>query len=91
MKVRPLGERVMIELVKEENKSGIVLPTDHIRHSEGIIVAVPKYWEEAYSSKGSLPVGTKVLISKYAGDDIEVDGKPFKMVEAQDLLAVLEE
>ncbi len=74
MKVRPLGNRVLVkqESQEEVTKSGIVLPdtADKEKKAVGTIVALGNGSE--ISALG-LKVGDKVVFGKYAGDEVEMD------------------
>lgn len=95
MKVKPLGDRVLVKpsQEKEKTKGGIVLPdTAKEKPQEGEIVAVG---EGRKSDDGkviplSLKVGDKVLYGKYSGTEITVDEEEYLIVREEDILAVIE-
>ena len=91
MSIRPVGDRVLISPIAEEEttKSGIVLPDtiDKEKKAEGTISAVGN-GEKV--SKLSLVVGQKVLFGKYSGEEITVDNKEYKILNHDDILAVIE-
>jgi len=90
MNIRPLGDRVLVVAVKEEEitKSGIILPdTAKEKKAEGEVIAVGA-GEKAV--KLGLKSGDKVICGKYAGDEIKVDDKEYKIIAAEDILAVIE-
>ncbi len=74
MKVKPLGNRILVKQMAEEEvtASGIVLPaaTDKEKKTQGTIIAVGNGEDIA---KLGLKVGDVVVFGKYAGDEIEVD------------------
>jgi chaperonin GroES len=74
MKVKPLGNRVLVKQSTQEEvtKSGIVLPdtADKEKKAQGTIVALGN-GEEV--SKSGLKIGDTVVFGKYAGDEIEMD------------------
>ncbi|NLI68473.1 MAG: co-chaperone GroES [Bacilli bacterium] len=85
--IKPLGDRVLIELVEQEETtaSGIVLPdTAKEKPQEGKVVAVGKDAEE------EVKVNDRVIYSKYAGTEVEYDGKEYLIVSLTDILAVVE-
>lgn len=89
MKVRPLDDRVMIEIVEEESKtdSGIIIPdTAKEKPIIGKVVAVGTDED----LKEHVKEGDKVLFAKYGGEDIELDGKEYKIIQRADILAVVE-
>lgn len=94
MKIRPLADRVLIKSleVEETTKSGIVLPnTAKEKPQVAEIVAVgPGGTVDGKEIKMEVKVGDKVLISKYSGTEVKVDGDEFTIVKQSDILAVVE-
>jgi chaperonin GroES len=94
MKIKPLGDRVLIKPLeeKEKTKGGIVLPdTAKEKPQEGEIIAVGqgKKNEEGKVLSLSLNVGEKVLYGKYSGTEISLDGDDFLIMREEDVLAVI--
>jgi len=94
MKLKPLGERVLVKALEEEEKtaSGIVLPdTAKEKPQRGKVVAVGDgKWDEDGEKRIPLEVkkGDEVLYSKYGGTEINVDGEDLIVLrESQDILA----
>ena len=89
MKLKPLGDRVLVKPVKEEEvtKSGIVLPdtVDKEKKAEGEVIAIG---EGEKVAKLHLKVGDKVLFGKYAGDEVEIDDEEYKILSHEDVLGV---
>ena len=95
-KLRPLGDRVVIEPTPREEmtKSGIVLPdTAKEKPQEGKIIAVGpgKVLEDGKREAIDVKVGDKVLYAKYAGTEFKVDGEELLIVSQKDILAVVED
>ncbi|OQX87974.1 MAG: co-chaperone GroES [Candidatus Omnitrophica bacterium 4484_70.2] len=95
MKIKPLGDRVLIRPCeeKEKTKGGIVLPdTAKERPQEGEIVAVGegRRTDDGKTVPLSLKVGDKVLYGKYSGTEITVDGEEYLIMREEDVLAVIE-
>jgi len=96
MNIRPLGGRVLVKPVKEEEvtKSGIVLPdtVDKEKKMEGEVLAVGpgKILENGERAKMEVKVGDKVLFEKWGGEEIKSDGVEYKIIESEKILAVLE-
>lgn len=93
--VKPLGDRVLIEQVeeKETKKGGIIIPdTAKEKPSEGIIVALGTGKTDDSGKKVAFEVkkGDRVLVSKYGGTEIKLDGKEYKLMNVDDILAVIE-
>lgn len=90
MKIKPMDDRLLIELVEEETKtsSGIIIPdTAKEKPRMGLVVAVGT--DEDLQAK--VKVGDKVLFAKYGGEEITADGKEYKIVQRSDVLAVVED
>ncbi|EKD57017.1 MAG: hypothetical protein ACD_58C00025G0004 [uncultured bacterium] len=94
MKIRPLGDRVLVEPIAAESKtaSGIIIPdTAKEKPQEGKIVAVGT--GKMVGDKLvplEVKVGDKVMFSKYGGDEIKVEGKELKILQESDILAIIE-
>ena len=95
MTIKPLADRVVIKQVEAEEttKSGIILTAAaQEKPSMAEIVAVgPGGIVDGKEVKMFVKVGQKVLISKYSGTDVKVDGEEFSIVKQEDILAVVEE
>jgi chaperonin GroES len=94
MKIKPLGDRVLISPSeeKEKTKGGIVLPdTAKEKPQEGKVVAVGegKKTEDGKTIPLSLKVGDKVLYGKYSGTEITVDGEEYLIMREEDVLAII--
>ena len=93
-KFRPLGDRVWIEPLEQEDKtaSGIILPeTAKERPQEGKVLAVGP---GVINDKGErqameVKVGDLVLFAKYSGTEIKQDGKKYLIMRESDILAVV--
>lgn len=94
MKIRPLGDRVVIKRIEAEEttKSGIVLPgTAKEKPQEAEIVAVgPGGVVDGKEVKMEVKIGDKVLFSKYAGNEVKIDGVEYTILRQDDILAVIE-
>jgi chaperonin GroES len=93
MKLKPLGDRVLVRPVEEEETtaSGIVLPdTAKEKPQKGKVLAVGEgKWDEDGEKRIPLDVaeGDEVLYSKYGGTDIVVEGEDLLVLRESDLLA----
>jgi len=93
MKVRPLGDKVLVQRVEEEetSKGGIVIPDSaKEKQAEGEIVAVGKGVRDEDGKFVALEVkkGDKVIFSKYAGTEVKVDGDEYLIMREEDILAI---
>ncbi len=95
MKLKPLGDHVVIEPLEAEEKTagGIVLPdTAKEKSTKGKVVAVGsgRVLPNGRVVALSVKEGDKVLYSKYAGSEVKVDGKELKIVTENEILAVID-
>lgn len=94
MKIKPLGDRVVIKMLETEEttKSGIVLPgTAKEKPQVAEIVAVgPGGVVDGKEVKMEVAVGDKVLISKYAGTEVKLDDQEYTILRQSDILAIVE-
>lgn len=91
MKIKPLGNRVLVKPFTEEEKTkaGIILPdtAQKEKKAEGEVLALGEGKEV---KEAGLKKGDKVLFSKYGGDEVEVEKDEFKILEVKDILAIIE-
>jgi chaperonin GroES len=93
MKLKPLGDRVLVKPVEEEETtaSGIVLPdTAKEKPQKGTVLAVGEgKWDEDGDKRIPLDVaeGDTVLYSKYGGTEVEVEGEDLLVLRESDVLA----
>lgn len=92
--LKPLGDRVIIELVESEEKtaSGIVLPdTAKEKPQEGKVVAVGTGRVLDNGERVSLEVaqGDRIIFSKYAGTEVKYDGTEYLILRESDILAII--
>ena len=94
LNIKPLGDRLLVEPVeeKEQKKGGIIIPDSaKEKPQEGIIVALGTGKTDDNGKKVAFEVkkGDRVLVSKYGGTEIKLDGKEFKIFGSDDLVAIL--
>ncbi len=92
----PLGDRVLVEPIteptSEKTKSGIYIPESIQKEKpqEGIVIAVG---EGRYDDGERIPmqvkVGDKVIFSKYAYEEIKVEGKEYYLFKEENILAII--
>jgi len=95
MKVRPLGDRVLVKPleVEEKKKGGIIIPdTAKEKPQEGKVIAVGKgkITEEGKVLPLDVKVGDKILFGKYSGNEIKIDDEDYLIVKEEDILAIVE-
>lgn len=93
MTFRPLNDKVVIELLEDEEKteSGIILPdTAKKRPQEGKVVAVGsgRLLNNGERAPMSVQVGQRVVFSKYAGSEFEYDGKKYLILDEDQIYAI---
>ena len=95
MKLKPLGDRVVLQHQKAEEKtqSGIILPDSaKERPQEAVVIAVGSGTdEEGKAVEMHVKPGDKVIYSKYAGTEVKLGDEEFIVVKQADIVAVVEE
>lgn len=97
IKIKPLGDRVLIEPITEEGektKSGIYLPetAEKERPMKGRVVAVGagKLLDSGKRQPLSVKIGDVVIFTKYGPTELKVDQKEYLIAREEDILAILE-
>jgi len=96
MKLRPLGDKVLVQRVEAESKTagGIVLPDSaKEKPQKGKIIAVGdgKILDDGSLQKPQVKKGDTVLFTSYAGSEIKMDGKEYLIMSESDIMAIIEE
>ena len=94
LNLKPLGDRILVEPVeeKETKKGGIIIPeTAKEKPQEGIVVALGtgKLDDDGKRVPFEVKKGDRVLVSKYGGTEIKLDGKEYKILSSEDILAIV--
>ncbi len=97
LNVKPLGDRLIVEAIVEKEMTvkngGIIIP-DSAREKpmESIVVALGsgKTDDEGKKVPFEMKKGDRVLVSRYGGTEIKLDGKEYKILSSDDVLAVIE-
>ncbi|MEZ7981381.1 MAG: co-chaperone GroES [Myxococcota bacterium] len=95
MKIRPLQDRILVKRVDEEETTsgGIIIPDSaKEKPQEGQVVAVGpgKTLDSGEVAEPGVNAGDRILFSKYAGTDVNVDGDEHIIIREDDVLAVYE-
>jgi len=95
MKLRPLHDRVIVERLEEEEKTGggIIIPdTAKEKPQQGRVIAVGKgkVLENGQVIPLAVKEGDRVLFGKYAGADIKIEGDERLIMREDDILAIIE-
>ena len=94
MNIRPLQDRVLIKRIDEQEqvRGGIIIPdTAKEKPQEAEVVAVGpgKVNDDGKRVAIDIKVGDKVLVGKYSGSDIKIDGEDYVIVREDEILAVV--
>ena len=95
MKIRPLHDRIIVKRLDEEEKTkgGIIIPDSaKEKPMEGEIIAAGngKKTDDGKVLKMDVKTGDRVLFSKYAGTEVQVDGVEHLIMREDDILGVIE-
>ena len=95
MKIRPLGDRVIVKPAeeKEVKKGGIIIPdTAKEKPQEGEVIAVGpgKVDETGKKIPMDVKAGDKILYGKYSGTEIKIDDKEYLIMHQEDILGIVE-
>ena len=94
MAIRPLHDRVLVQRVKEDEKTkgGIIIPdTAKEKPIEGKVVAVGngKILKNGKARPLDVKVGDVVLFGKYSGNEVKLEGEDLLLIREDDVLAIL--
>jgi len=97
LNVRPVGDRILVEAAEEKQnkggKSAIIIPdTAKEKPMESRVVALGTGKTDDNGKKIPFEVkkGERVLVSRYGGTEIKLDGKEYKILSSDDILAVID-
>src|SRR5580765_8834191 len=97
LNVRPLGDRILVEPIEEKEQNGkkgaIIIPdTAKEKPMESLVVAVGtgKTGDDGKKVPFEIKKGDRVLVSKYGGTEIKLNGKEYKILTSEDILAVVD-
>ena len=95
MKIKPLGDRILLKRIEEEDKSkgGIIIPdTAKEKPQEGKVIAVGKgrMLEDGTLVPLEVKKGDRVLFGKYSGTEVKLVGEEHLIVREDDILGILE-
>jgi len=95
MKVRPLADRILVKRVEEEEvvRGGIIIPdTAKEKPQEAKVIAVGpgRLGEDGKRMPMEVKKGDRILMGKYAGTEVKIDGEEHIIMREDDVLAVIE-
>ena len=94
MKLKPLGDKVVVEALEQEEKSpgGLYLPdTAKKKPQTGKVIAVGagRILDDGKRSEMNVKVGDKVLFSKYGGNEVQIDGSEYTILDEDQIYAII--
>ena len=95
MKIKPLGDRILVKRTKEEErtKGGIIIPdTAKEKPQEGKVVSVGKgkYGDDGKLIPIEVKAGDKILFGKYSGSEFKHEGEDLLILREDDILGIIE-
>jgi chaperonin GroES len=95
MKIKPLGDRVLVQPAKEGevSKGGIIIPdTAKEKPQEGKVIAIGtgKRDDDGKLIPFNVKVGDRILMPKYGGTEVKMDEKEFQIIREDDILGIIE-
>ena len=95
MKIRPLGDRILVKRLEEEQKSkgGIIIPdTAKEKPQEGKVVAVGKgkLLDDGKLVALEVKQGDRILFGKYSGTEVKIEGEEHLIMREDDVLGIIE-
>jgi chaperonin GroES len=95
MKIKPLGDRILVKRIKEEErtKGGIIIPdTAKEKPQEGKVVAVGKgkYADDGKLIPIEVKAGDRILFGKYSGSEFKHEGEDLLILREDDILGIVE-
>ena len=91
MELKPLDDRVVVERIEEEEeqRAGKIIIPDTAKEKPRIGKVIAVGTDEDLQEK--VKVGDKIIYGKYVGDEVEIDGKEYLIVQRSDILAIVVE
>jgi chaperonin GroES len=97
LNIKPIGDRILVASAEEREskvkKGGLIIPdTAKEKPMESMVVALGtgKTSEKGEKLPFEVKKGDRVLVAKYGGTEIKLDGKDYKILNSDDILAVIE-
>jgi len=95
VKVRPLGDRILLKRLEEEEvmKGGIIIPDtakEKPQRGEVIAVGLGRLDDDGKRIPLDVKVGDQVLFGKYAGNEVNIDDNEYLIMREEDVLAIID-
>jgi chaperonin GroES len=93
--IRPLQDRILIKRLEEEEQvaGGIIIPDtakEKPQEAEVIAIGAGKIGDDGERLPMDVSVGDKVLVGKYSGSDIKIDGEDYVILREDEALAIVD-
>ncbi len=94
VKIKPLGDRILVEYIEEDEqvRGGIIIPDsakERPQEAKVIALGTGKTGEDGKKEAFEVKVGDRVLVSKYGGTEVKIDGKEYTILRQDDILGVV--
>jgi chaperonin GroES len=94
VKIKPLGERVLVKHIEEDEqvRGGIIIPDsakEKPQEAEVIALGTGKTGEDGKKSEFEVKVGDRVLVSKYGGTEVKLEGESYTLMREDDILGII--
>jgi chaperonin GroES len=94
MKVKPLADRILVRRIEEEEvkKGGIIIPDtakEKPQQAEVIAAGPGAVGEDGKRIPMEVKKGDRILMGKYAGTEVKIDGEEFIIMREEDVLAII--
>jgi chaperonin GroES len=94
MKMKPLGDRIVVERLEEETKKGSIIIPDTAKEKpqQGKVIAVGegRFDETGKRIPMDVKKGDTILFGKYTGNEIKIDDKEYLIMREDDVLAIID-
>ncbi len=91
--LKPLGSKVLVQKLKQDAalKGGIILPDSAKKEEIAVVIAVGPGIQDKDGNIRKIPVepGDKVLLDKYSGQEVELEGEKFIIVKSEEIIAIV--
>ncbi len=92
--IKPLGDRVLVKHIEEDEqvRGGIIIPDsakEKPQEAEVIALGTGKADEKGKKSTFEVKVGDRVLVSKYGGTEVKLDGDTYTLMREDDILGII--
>jgi len=92
--IKPIGDRILVKILEEDEqvKGGIIIPDsakEKSQEAEIVALGSGKKDSDGNSQSFEVSVGDKVLISKYGGTEIKLDGASHQLLREDDILGII--